>query len=113
VRIDDRFATHPKTIEVWNREPRAIGLYVFALTYSAGHLTDGVVTWEWAGTHIPRSVDRRRAIDALEEAGLWEGVAPNRWAIHDYLDFNKSREQVIAAREADSSRKHNGRRPHQ
>jgi hypothetical protein len=84
-RLDDSFHSHPKTIAAGNE---AVGLFVRCGTYAAEHLTDG---------RISRDVVLLYGSDALAEklvgVKLWHR-ARGGWTIHDYLDYNPSREAV-------------------
>jgi hypothetical protein len=106
VRFDDQFADSPKMEQVG---PIAGWLHVAAICYSARHLLDGV---------IPQAKARRLAdipspakhIRALVAAGAWhepghgcDRCAPcpdGHYLIHDYLEYQRSREEVEAERAA-------------
>ena len=104
VKIDDGFYMHPKVVGL---SPAAIGLHVCGLCYAADNLTDG---------HIPKAAISRltssgspgRMIAELEDAGMWidEGKT---WRIHDYLDFQPSREKVLAERDLAAERQRKAR----
>ena len=99
VRIDDHLHSHPKFKHAWSNAPASVGLELFALSYSAAHLTDGQVDPRFVSEWFPKNTrGRRRAVDALVDSGLW---VPNGdgWQIHDYLDYNEPRERVLALRE--------------
>lgn len=93
VKIDDQFTDHPKVVAVG---PVAGWLYLCGLTYCSRFLTDG---------HIPAAQVRRladvknpdRLAAALVEAGLWESC-DGGYRVHDYLDYNPSRERVLQTR---------------
>jgi hypothetical protein len=104
VRIDDQLHAHPKVLHAMSTDPTSVGLHLPALSYSAAYLTDGAVDEAFVRQLLVNRRRRERAIDALVEAGLW---LPNGggWQIHDYLDFNESREHALARRRADSARK--------
>lgn len=90
-RLDDAFPDHPKVAAL---SAEAFRVHVSAICYAARFLTDG---------RIPRQMARRWAdpevIEELVAGGLWE-VDADGYAVHDYLDFNPSRETVEKAREA-------------
>lgn len=80
----------------------AFRLYIVALCHCGDELTDG---------HVSTAAMRRlqvearagsRAIGELRAAGLLEGHGP--WKIPDYLEWNRSREQVKDARAAGAER---------
>lgn len=98
VKLDDQFFRHPKAVEA-GRDGR--DLYLAGLCYCASGLTDGV---------IPIRALRILAADAeidvadaaasrLLEVGLWEQTV-NGYFVHDYHDYNPTRERVQATREA-------------
>jgi hypothetical protein len=103
VRIDDKFAMHPKVAAL---DPGlrafAIELHLAGLCYCAQYLTDGLVP---AGqvTRLAdfsaHGVDVASVAGALVRVGLWER-APGGHAIHDYLQYNPSRARVEKEREA-------------
>lgn len=108
VRIDDHLHAHPKFRLAWEIDQASVGLELLALSHSAAYLTDGAVDERFVQPWFRSATRRRRAVDALLEAGLW---LPNGagWQIHDYLDYNESRDQVVARRRSDSARKRVGR----
>jgi hypothetical protein len=84
-RLDDSFHSHPKVIAAGNE---AIGLYVRCGTHAAQHLTDGFV-----GRNIVTLYGGDDLAAVLVSTKLWHR-ARGGWTIHDYLDYNPSREQV-------------------
>lgn len=121
VKLDDGFDDHEKVVELLGdagerdlsglslEELRelasqllglgAIGLHTLALTYSGRRLTDGTVSKQ-----LPRRFGAPPiAVDLLVEHDLWEQRAGG-WQIHDYLDYNPSKEKVEAEREAAKTR---------
>jgi hypothetical protein len=87
-RIDDQFADHPKVIGL---SDRAFRIHIRGICYAARQLTDGFIplsaAQEWG----------MRAVLELEKSTLWKPVAAG-YQIHDFLDYNPSREQVLAER---------------
>jgi hypothetical protein len=105
VKLDDSFFSHPKVVAAGTE---AVGLYVMALTYSAHHLTDGHVAAAWVKEKAgPKA---RKLVAALTEpptgfeCALWERNGTG-WVIHDYLDYNPSRAEIMKKRKADTERK--------
>lgn len=105
VKLDDQFYTHRKVAGMDYRMLPAVGLHILALTWCASQLTDGFV---------PRSQPARLAgdisellpkasvgllVSALLDAGMWE-EADGGYQIHDYLEYNPSREEALEKREA-------------
>lgn len=108
-RLDDRFHEHRKVKSAWHVDPGAVGLHVVAITYCAGHETDGLVDVEFVREKLPRQRDRDRLIGALVNAGLWEPV-DDGWLLHDFLDYNPSKASLDEKRARDAERKARGRR---
>lgn len=94
VNLDDNFADHPKNAAL---SDAAFRLHVAGICYSQRHLTDGLI----AADEAPRLVRRfkRPALTELLERGIWVLVLDGAYSIHDYLDWNDSREQVEKRRE--------------
>jgi hypothetical protein len=99
VRLDESFADHPKIERVG---PLAAWLHVAALCYCARHLTDGALPKAKAHrlADIP---DPAEHVAALLREGLWteDGSA---YVLHDYLDYQPSRQDVEAERSAARAR---------
>jgi hypothetical protein len=96
VRLADDFADHPKVRQL---RKSAFCLHVWALCYCARHLTDGFI--EPSGYRGNPWVSKRSAQDAalreLESTGLWT-PADGGYRIHDYLQYNPDRAQVLEKR---------------
>lgn len=92
-KVDDAFHSHPKVMKAGTA---AVGLWIRCGSYSAHHLTDGVVPRE-----VARQYGSRQQIAALVEAGLWV-ESDSGYAMPDYLDYNPSREEVLT----DQAEKH-------
>jgi hypothetical protein len=88
VKIDDGMIDHPKIIGV---SDRALRLYLFGLCYSARHLTDGFVP-----AKLAHQYGKRYAAE-LVEADLWD-VFAECYEIHDYHDYQPTREKVLEVR---------------
>lgn len=109
VKIDDGFAQHPKVVEAG---PLAMAMQVAALGYCNRELTDGFVPRSIARTLIdcdPEcgiSVDANWVINRLVVCEIWE-VVEGGYRIHDYLEYQPSKEEVLALREtrADAGRR--------
>lgn len=98
-RLNDGIFDHPKCIDAGED---ATNLFVRSIVWCSKQLTDG---------RIPKAALRvltqRRDADALAakllEVGLWED-RDGAWWVHDFLDYNPSRESV-EGRRADVSAK--------
>jgi len=102
-RLDDSFYTHPKIRKAW-RTRASIGLHVMAISFAADHSTDGHVPPEFVEDQLPDPKEREAAVGVLLETGIWRENG-NGYVIHDFLDFNPSRADLTARREADRARK--------
>lgn len=106
-KIDDQFHSHPKIRRAWKCRP-ALGLHVLALSYCADQLTDGIVDLAFVEERLPAKRERNSVISALTSAGLWR-EHPDGFEINDYLDYNPSRDGVLARRADDVRRKADAR----
>lgn len=111
--LDDGFDTHPKVRKAGNA---AAGLFTRLGAHAAKHLTDG---------HLDGSIVRdygtpaqiRKLIDVGMLHATGHGCSHPKcqqpsggdYFMHDYLDYNKSRKQIEAAREAGRQRQQKGR----
>lgn len=95
VKIDDGFPSHPKVIGL---SDGAFRVHISAICYAASYETNGVIS----GTVVRQNGWQRR-VGELVEARLWDPV-DDGFAIHDYLEYNPSKDQVTAAREATKRR---------
>lgn len=94
-RLDDSFHSHPKVLRAGNE---AVGLYVRCGTYAADHTTDGFVERSIVLLYGTEALAAR-----LVDAGLWHRTRGG-WNIHDYLDYNPSREAVEKERKDKAER---------
>lgn len=123
VRLDDGFPDHPKVLKAG---PLAGWLHVCGLAYANRHLTDGFVPTEavpslahFEGVCVERPqgllssirspVGPNELAQTLVDVGLWEPILGG-FRIHDYLEYNPSRREVLSAREAESQRRRAGGR---
>lgn len=113
VKLDDAIGESRKTDALLRRNKAGIGLvafglHVLALAYSSRNLSDGYVDEEWVEYRLQDAgiakARRGAVVDALVQAGQWD-EAVGGWTIHDFLEWNPSREQVEAARGVDRFRK--------
>lgn len=98
VKLDDQFAQHPKIMAAG---PVAAWLHVSALCYCAKYLTDGAIPERALSTLIDTTeveANVKQLASHLVDVGLWNR-SENGYEIHDYLDFNPTREEVLATRE--------------
>lgn len=105
VRLDDRFPSHRKVALL---SDRAFRLHVSAICWCAENLTDGYI----GDRELPLVARLRNAktvAQQLVDAGLWDR-ADDGWMVHDYLDYNPSRDQVLAERKKNAERQERFRR---
>lgn len=131
VKIDDHFDEHPKLAQVG---PLGWGVWAAGLAYCNRNLTDGFIpssivegiggrwrvrrpsedgeeqVWQiYRGSGDDREdMESEWVADLLVDVGVWERVAGG-YRVHDYLQFQPSREQIIGQREKDRTRKSGGR----
>lgn len=91
--LDDNFADHPKVDRL---SDAAFRLHISGMLYAAKHLTDGAIPAD----RPPRLKPRYKAstLAELVKGSLWLPT-DDGFEIHDYLDWNKSREQITTERE--------------
>lgn len=95
VKLDDGFPNSPKVDRL---SDKAKLLYVAGLCYCGRNLTDGVLTTGKAVKIVLAEVGAKpRHVTELHEAGLWDRMVDG-WLVHDYLDYNPSREKVLEER---------------
>lgn len=92
-KVDDGFWSHPKVVEL-SRE--AIALWVLAGAYAAQHLTDGVI----AVGQLRMLGAGRESADELVIANLWEQVDAKSWRFKGWDEYQPSRAEVEADRQA-------------
>ena len=98
IRLDDTFWTHPKLERL---SDRAYRLYLRSIGYAAQHLTDGVIDQ----TALRTLGAARKTCEELVTSGCWDIVPDGGYVVHDYLDFNPSREQVMDRRRKEADKK--------
>lgn len=108
VRLDEAMPEHPKIAAL---SDSAFALFVTSLCYANRNLTDGFIPYGVGhgqlrfceGNPVP-------AIRELEAAGLWDEI-DGGWQVHDFADYQPSRESVLADREAARQRMARRRSP--
>jgi hypothetical protein len=103
-KLDDQLLAHRKAKIAWNAHRGSLALHLLALSYCAGHLTDGLVDDEFVQEKLPKTRERDAITRGLEDAGLWTRTE-NGWLINDWLDYNPSRNDVLERRRKDLERK--------
>jgi hypothetical protein len=98
--LDDGILDHPKFIRaVKLGGSEAVHLWLGIRAYCGKLLTDGFVPEDMIDeVRGPKDPKRRAlALEALRAAGLLD-LAEGGFQMHDYLDWSKSRDKVLAAR---------------
>lgn len=91
-RVDDAFHGHPKVADI---SLEAVGLWALAGSWCAQYLTDGFVS----DKTLNRLSGSETLAGELFEAGLWEH-ARGGWQFKDWTDYQPSKAEVEAEREA-------------
>lgn len=99
-KFDDRYDDNRKVKRAWRRNRATIGLHAMAVTYSCRHRTDGLVDIDWLEEKLPAQRERDKTIAVLVELGLFEPVDGEHWIVHDFLDYNPSRQDRQEASDA-------------
>lgn len=103
VRIDDQAPRHQKFLKAG---PSACWLWVCGTAHCQSQLSDGFVSDEALPMiGIPKGYKSLAGL--LVKAGLWERIEGG-YRVHDYLDYNKSRQEVLQKRAEDAQRKRDG-----
>jgi hypothetical protein len=103
-RFDDRYHDNRKVKRAWRRHGKAVGLHAMSVTYCAMHETDGVVDAEWIEEKLPSRKEREAVLEVLVEVGLFVAKNDGDFEVKDYLEFNHSRAEAEAQREAKATR---------
>lgn len=98
LKLDDKFAGHPKVSPL---SDGAFRLHVSGMLYCASHETDGRIPLELVPTLMPKY--RLKYRDELAQRGLWT-ITEEIAEIHDFTEYNPTRAQSQARREANKER---------
>jgi hypothetical protein len=99
VKLDDRFPSHRKVALL---SDRAFRLHVSAICWCSHNLTDGRIS-DREMTLVAHVRGLKATAKQLEDAGLWDRT-DDGWIVHDFLDYNPSREQALAERKKNAAR---------
>lgn len=100
VQLANGFYLNRKVRRLRRTMPSAISAFVIMLSYCGDNLTDGFVDSDTAEFVLDITVQE---LDALQQVGLIESV-DGGYVIHDYLEHNRSRQQVMAKRKRERER---------
>ncbi len=105
IKIDDRLLDHPKFVRLEALAPsRGLHLWVGLMSYAKQQLTDGRVPRDMLRkVQGPHYRWRQNALDALVAVGLVE-VSGDDLLIHDYLDWNPSRQKILGPPRGETDR---------
>lgn len=95
LKVDDGMHSHPKALAAGDA---ALGLWLRLGSWSCHHLTDGLVPEQ-----VARLLSKPAALRRLVDVGLLDKVAGG-YQLHDFLEYNPSREEVEAEREKTARR---------
>jgi hypothetical protein len=98
LRLDDKFAGHPKISPL---SDGAFRLHVSGLLFCAAHETDGLVPLEQIPLLMPKY--RKPYLAEVIARGLWLPRL-ELIEIHDFTEYNPSRDQLQTRREATKER---------
>lgn len=97
-KVDDRFWSHPVTSEL---SDSATALWIRAGSWSACHLTDGVIP----KSKLKAFGSRMRAAQELVDAGLWSYSATTEtFSIQNWAKYQPEKAQVLKKREDTKNR---------
>lgn len=100
VQLANGFYLNRKVRRLRRTMPSAISAFVIMLSYCGDNLTDGYVDSDTAEFVLDITTQE---LDALQQVGLIEAV-DGGYVIHDYLEHNRSRQQVMAKRKREHDR---------
>lgn len=101
--LDHGFANHPKVLAL---SDAAFRLHVRGMCYCATYLTDGILSPD----AIAALNAKPRPLRELLAACMWNELPGGDIEVHDYLEWNRSREWWSHKRSTDRSRQARKRR---
>ena len=101
LKIDDRVRTHPKIAKAG---PSAAWLWFCGICYCREHLSDGFIPHEVVSALALNLPSPSKHAAKLVDVRLWE-PADGGYLVHDFLDWNPSKAEVLASRKEDLARK--------
>lgn len=100
VQLANGFYLNRKVRRLRRTMPSAVSAFVVMLSYCGDNLTDGFVDSDTAEFVLDITTQE---LDALQQVGLIEAV-DGGYVIHDYLEHNRSRQQVLRSRKKTAER---------
>ena len=109
-RIDDKFLMNPK---IQSAGAYGMALYLSGLIYSNTNLTDGYIPDVMlpALCGLAYQTPGKKVAGMLVDLNLWERV-PGGYKIHDFLTFNKSKQEIELLNKQRAENGAKGGRPH-
>jgi hypothetical protein len=98
VKLDDTFWSNRKLERL---SDRAYRLYMRSLGYCSQYLTDGVMDT----TDLRTIGATPKVCQELVAGGCWDPVPDGGYQIHDYLQFQPSRHEVMEKRRKEAEKK--------
>ena len=108
LKVDDALAGHPKLTRYESKIELCLGTITLMWLYCAQNLTDGVIPARQEPLYDPAVVELL-LLPFDGSSGFLERDHEGRLVCHDYLDYNPSRAEVLADREAARLRKERSR----
>ena len=103
-RLDDRYDDNRKVRRAWRKAPEVVGLHAMAISYCCRHETDGLVDAErmeeWLALLPGDESERRLVLATAVDLELFEARADGDYLVHDFLEYNDSREHRERLRNA-------------
>lgn len=99
-RVAVNMPRHPKVMGLGDAAFRA---WMTAMAYCAEQRTDGVISKAAMSSIVPGGQRGRRVLSELLDGGLLESLN-GHYEVHDYLDWQESKEEIEAAQEAGRKR---------
>lgn len=90
-RLDTHWHAHSKVLALGLD---GMGLHAWGISYCDAELTDGFIPFGALPGLLPRV---KQAVNRLVELGRWE-VVEGGYRVHNYLRYNRSRQQVLTER---------------
>lgn len=97
IKLDDQIFTHPKLVDL-SKDAKL--LYLAGLCYCGAQLTDGLITKGATRVLLATIEANCEAIASLIDAELWEANDSGGFLVHDYLEHQSSRDEVLAVKGA-------------
>jgi hypothetical protein len=107
-KLDDSLYDHPKLDGLGRRRMACLGLWTAAISWSNRRLTDGYIPTE----RVRLLGGTLAQATALVHVRLFDEVVDG-FQVHDYLDFNDSRDEILARRAAAAERQRKARESQQ